>query len=1479
MPDPYVNPDRKPAVGALTWVPNIVPNGSSAPFGYNNLTLQRGSFRNDVPNRPGTVYEKYSGSVRCVIVYGTAETKVGSENWPILSAFRPYARPSLNLGDAPQEPFVLKGSGLRWEVQIGATGGSSAKLSSVTFRYALTIDLSDTAAITALTLTDAERQSIKDYQAGIIDRPIVDWGKSKFGRVGVVYQDGTTAYFPANDDKGNPVELGLTDYEHRVTNQETGLSSIISENRSLTIKFGKDKTGTDLKLVKAFFIEDAKSIDSLRLTLYKVLLFDYKRCNFQDNMLPCTYLSYAYKVQFSFDPTRGSGIYPTGGIGGTNSPNLHIKFFSPEDRGGTIGMSHSINLRFLILSLPVYGLTPGGTTLAGLLTDIAAPSFYYTMFIGPTAGKRSLRFSLTPKVSVGSSDRVLLLDDSPTIDTRTESLTVQKQNRSGDTWYTINSYAISGTPTVDPVSGPIASPMLLLDQGNFVEGDESGVKSTDKYRVVQNLAVGLKLFGPTIQNQLYSERSVLQMVASSDTTPASSVMTLKRHITLKSDLPGTNPLFADPLLVFRMEDANSLVSPLTITRGGWRFKIRAACRDTNELVHTHLMVRFWFQPTSEAVIVGQPHKYRPDTEFYFASASSLGQLSPLRRGTPTSLSDVMVSPPLSSTLSDVELVRYVDTIEVDGKQTNSWNLPFGTDSGVLMVGVYGFSIPTNNPDAVKLNKNSLNPPQIILEIDSATSFVETTIQQTLSNTIFAQRVPLFNYTNFSVAESPLVLTRLISGSGEPDLPVNSYAPTTTHFQKPTNTSGSDFSAFTGLMLITEGTTALSQKVVIPVTQVSNKKVPDIDVSVSADFVTDFLPLTNGRVDVGNWRVLLQLQGDVDTHAIAMDLKLEAMLLSQDGTVTERLFSSLIKDGLSASAPSGNIEFTWVNDIPFLIGGIGTQLLLRVTCYPHSRDGNSVTINDLQKQLPDGSIVGVRIDALTLTAHTLKRLVISNSGGDSAAGSAGFWENLKIIPNQSLDSQQFWYIASQDNTQLLLTPFDQPRPIDGTLYGPAWRESYPLDMEVDVRSAGLGEPTLWLRTVLGNTTSSEDRVSATQESRSGAIHVVHAVTSDSVTSQAEGDISGMMVNHLVFDTPYDLPNQSGIVQGLQGQGLSKMSGYRPDITVVRRSGADSGQGALVSLVAQVDSTDGPAVRSAINISSGVAKEWTEPNISLAGGNFAQISRIARELTHPVHCAFPAASAVLLAGWIKPGAIFVRVQDTYASGSTGEPDIPHAMLLIDGNSSPETGGLPFDVPEGVLTGTAVETFPAIACLPAGEALVIYAIEGQDGILYGRTIRGDLTVGDVLPLVNLRTQAGTGSSVLAITGPVAATGITISGVWVAFWCSGKILVTRVDVALYSGVLEPCVLVAGSRNFNKTDNKGNSLFSQMQANKSLYVNQGGAEEDDVPQQCPGLVVSEKHPHQGKLLVYYKDSQNHLRQRIVDFYDNVSEPLIYSQA
>ena len=74
----------------------------------------------------------------------------------------------------------------------------------------------------------------------------------------------------------------------------------------------------------------------------------------------------------------------------------------------------------------------------------------------------------------------------------------------------------------------------------------------------------------------------------------------------------------------------------------------------------------------------------------------------------------------------------------------------------------------------------------------------------------------------------------------------------------------------------------------------------------------------------------------------------------------------------------------------------------------------------------------------------------------------------------------------------------------------------------------------------------------------------------------------------------------------------------------------------------------------------------------------------------------------------------------------------------------------------------------------------------------------------------------------------------------------------------------MAGNREFTSSGNTGHSSFIALQNSGKLIVEQLGSAEPDVPRQRVGIFVSKKFPHQGKIFIWYRDSENSLKMREV---------------
>jgi hypothetical protein len=88
---------------------------------------------------------------------------------------------------------------------------------------------------------------------------------------------------------------------------------------------------------------------------------------------------------------------------------------------------------------------------------------------------------------------------------------------------------------------------------------------------------------------------------------------------------------------------------------------------------------------------------------------------------------------------------------------------------------------------------------------------------------------------------------------------------------------------------------------------------------------------------------------------------------------------------------------------------------------------------------------------------------------------------------------------------------------------------------------------------------------------------------------------------------------------------------------------------------------------------------------------------------------------------------------------------------------------------------------------------------------------------------------------------------------------------------------LVAGSRTFDSANNSLDSVLQAMVSRGYISVKQSGEVETNVPSQKPGLLISNNPGKQGELHIWYKDSQDKLKSRILFADGNVNNSIGYA--
>ncbi len=1428
--DPYVNPDYKPPVGRYKWVPDRVPTGGDVPGpAYKPLTIERGQFRNDLPVVGG------SGSLTITTggeIYDTSGNELAvdheSINWPILAAFRPLSRPSSARGAAPTFPLILQSDGSNgwwWNAELD----SAARLSVIKLSYSLTVELDDQTLLPYLSEEDQDKIAV--YLENPTDPPDVDWSQYRFAKL-IAMVGADEKEFPPIDTDGNTSELSLTDYQKTSVNK-----------REVEIRFSEGRTSNLYPLISSVKISNRYPIESLKISLYKVMLFEANRVNIFADQLPCALLQYAYVVNFQFDPLQDTLIWPP--TNSPNVPNFHVKIFSPDYPTSSPGFAHSFPLRFLIFSMPIFGLSPGDfTSIVGALNSLNNTTTYLTVFIGPMLGRRALRYSALAKPTI-TGGRVVALDQ---IDVHPLTQTIRLQwakGKDGDAipgdsseWIEITNATYNVTNTNFRIDGPFVAPFLYFHS-------EAGVKEKEWYRTVQILSNGIESTSIPFRSMLYSERSVMGM---QNTVFSASVATTRAEIirrpVILSDSGNPSPLDILPLAVFASDNA---IQDWNFSKGRWSVKVGVKSLDSAALAHTHLFVRFWFHPDDEPLTANNLTTYQSQTEVYFESSSTNTSLV---RGNPSSLSQLVISPPLPDNYTLMEMSRYMDVLV--GGNTSERYTPFAGKPSRLMIGFYAIASPSNTEAAAKLNGIPLNSPKIAVDIDPQYMSIETTALEIIEG-FHAQRASRYDRSTYQSLGTPLVLTRNIIGGGKLSGDTNDYVSYSQKFRSRISTATPlTGSAFQGLIALQSGAVT-DGLICLPYTEVSLTH--DQSVSYSADFCTDGVSLAGGRIGGGSWKAIITINSGADTARISADYRLEAFLVTVDGTVTERVFRT------DLVSPSGNtVTFEEDIQIPFLISGADTQAILRLTVYPYSRDGKVIDLEALKESLGADIPLGARLQHFELQSHTLSRLSVVQT--DSLLGSPAFYEDLPLVPNRVYGSDEFIYKANPENLKITIVFSDLGWDISGCFYSPTWFTSIPQGAEVRVSGAPLGSSDLWVRTVLGEAgqLATEKSLSVSHDPVSGRLHLVH--DNNSETSGEENSIQ-----YYNFDSPYGASMEKSLVKGVDGNTMKNYQGNSASLCMIRTGLAPrsvSSSSPIISIISQVDTANGPILSGAMNVSGGQPR-WHGPNRDLYDDNFGEDRKIAQGLSHPAYAQSPNSPMLYTAGWVEPGTIIVKETMLYDAGIGG--GLAEGIhYVVDGDPdfvlTGQTASLSYNWES---TGKALETFPAIVMNDTGHLTVAYSLEDQPGVVIARTSqRGAANFGPAYIAASLRASGSSASQEIAIYGPTMSWHQPTNTTYLAFWCGGKIFFTPLNGHGPSQMISPLQLVAGSRDLTANNNAANPFFQAVVAAGGLRIHQEGDIEEDVPAQRVAFTTYNRSPYQGDMFVYYFNAGNQPRMRRV---------------
>lgn len=1525
MPDDvYVNPDRTPYKGKYKWVPDTIPSAKeTAALGWLSSTVERGSFRNDYYINTSvstnyTIIPSFNSS-------GTGTTYFGNPEWPINYAFRKKAQPTVLLEPVPDTPFTIYSENFWWQTQFSSI---AFKLSAITFEYKLMVDLTDPRLLVAMASSttpgsDTDIAQIQAYLSGEVTTINVDFTKYNFGKIKLYRSndtDDTALEYPNIQSNVSTTTLDRKIYtsskdfsnEDRVdvfiTNKDS--FTLINTNRytldadNNTIAFKSALTADDIvtlvinttPIAATGFIFNGVEVSNdyknltvkfdngsatdpfddivgariqyfyndgpfIKFYLRKVMWFRKPSLytgavNIRNAQLPCQILAYAFNVNKGKQIPGTNDYFPNN----SNSPSFYVKIFHPDDVINTRGFAHGINLRFFVPSFPIY-TTSGSFTLGDLLNNINNPNQYWVVFVGPTLGKESRKFYLTGNVLSGSiSGRLIRLNSAIVYENTTvdlQSFVSDSEPNDSSDWKNIFSYNYyENLPYTNLETGV---PWLYIDAAGT---------SRTWYRIgVTDLIYGVQTFTAAFKGQVYTEKSTLQLEVTGVTNvPVSQIV---RASIVNID----DPLTYAPLAVFTLDNVDDFFgSNIEFRKGQFKFNIKARSIDPSESLNTHLFIRMWLHPGEEPIDYNNPHQYRSNrSEIIFKSyeqdptnLSDTQSSVKLNIGTPSSLSELIVTAPLMQEYNFYEILRYVDGL-LDTSSSNIWNSIYSSPTTKLVIGLYTYVYDTQTPAITDIN----NPPTVEVELDPQYTSLETTMLKNIAGTLAASRFYDFDrssYIHFNTdASNTIKVTKNLYGGGTVGIG-SSYFPYDKKYSKVDTELYPNAVSYTGLATFETGsvnsTTLDDCNLCIVYNDYS--LFDDLSVRYYADFVTKGSSFENGRVNPSTWSVNLKINADYDNIKFDAICKFTAFFVDRYGVVTERVFISPYLDvptynTLASSTIQVNYSFT-INQ-PYFISGIDSQLILRVFIYPRSKNQIRYTDEEINNfiGIMNNKPLGLRITDLALTVTPIegtsglnKLRVVDTTNG---AGSTKFYEDLQLVPSRALDSQQFWFYADKETTlKAQIIEAGEDFQIIGALYSPTWFVDLPKDMEIAVRYgqnfADSFQDVLWFRTVLA------DDVSKQIEDQSSATENYFNKNTIVATNGTPSDDNSAAVRYFAMNDPFNYPYIDENASGYNSLTLVEFEGDEP---VLFRMGNYQSE-AVLGLIASIDTPTGPIIKIIFNKDGGLNGYWVGPNLDLEDNAFDQVNRvIASDMTKVSITSSQEDNYLYIVGYVQPGCLVLKSVNYLDADLSGAYAVGYNYVIDGPDDIADT--IKYDTNQVIqypdyLSGDFVkETRSTIICDNNGNLLIAYVKESTPSEITARWMSsGGEELSEPFCLIDI--ASGTvGNASIQVYAPVLTYNKENDEIGLVFWCAGKIFFSILKSKETNGVyyINNIFLVAGDNDFSSASNPANIYFNLLISNGYLQNYQLGEQETDIHRQSVGFICSLNSNDLSEYFVYYK--------------------------
>jgi hypothetical protein len=617
-------------------------------------------------------------------------------------------------------------------------------------------------------------------------------------------------------------------------------------------------------------------------------------------------------------------------------------------------------------------------------------------------------------------------------------------------------------------------------------------------------------------------------------------------------------------------------------------------------------------------------------------------------------------------------------------------------------------------------------------------------------------------------------------------------------------------------------------------------------------------------------------------------------VSRYGQIVERIFITGFQY-LPLSKQTYSYQKEIEINVPFYISNNDSQIIIRIYYQSFSsigRELNDEILTNIKNGLKDKP-EGLRID--NLSVNFSDNLFSKFDRVESTSIGTVNYEDMPLVPSQSLDSQQFWFASPDEKAFRQYLPVgNQDFELSGAVYSPTWIVNLPENMEADIRVNPILQPSnsiyykqLGFRTLASDPRITSDEKISAAEGKDGKVVVAKNANSTDTKNENANAVQAQAVYNQI--NQFRLPNNTDrndvdFLEGLvTGDNDQILEGKDPDIVL----SANDDKFYLLTNSSDVDANYNKA---SVSI-EGLFNQWKSPD---GRGSFDQNSllQVTKGITKPSFAFDEKRKMFYIVGFSSPGSVLLKTVDLNNTGIFDKIDdqgrtvykIISYNFLIDGQNPVLSDEDQVLVTPDDLSGvTALETFTSIAIDEEGQCIIAYVPADNNKCVYARLIKaGSKQMSKSIKIVDMG-QLG-GDTNLNVYCPVMK--YYNNKFYLLFWCSSKIFMTSsysLPFSLSESEISqnPIYLVAGNSDFTDKTNPAHPYFLRLQQEGKLYLYSldeisdlsnlseeelqllnNNKKELDVKMQAAGLVVSKNPVSASQIFVYYKINSGELSRK-----------------